>query len=86
MTLQYVKYMNQCFLPFQTTECEIFLSLLVKFLDPEKPSWQRCLALEVLHKLSIQPELIRYDNNMFLLYILDIFNITIDRPKSLSVM
>ncbi|XP_063438367.1 protein MON2 homolog isoform X1 [Mytilus trossulus] len=42
-----------------TTECEIFLSLLVKFLDPEKPSWQRCLALEVLHKLSIQPELIR---------------------------
>ncbi|VDI56064.1 Hypothetical predicted protein, partial [Mytilus galloprovincialis] len=43
----------------QTTECEIFLSLLVKFLDPEKPSWQRCLALEVLHKLSIQPELIR---------------------------
>lgn len=42
-----------------TTECEIFLSLLVKFLDPEKPGWQRCLALEVLHKLSIQPPLIR---------------------------
>ncbi|KAK3101498.1 hypothetical protein FSP39_004044 [Pinctada imbricata] len=41
------------------TECEIFLSLLVKFLDPEKPNWQRCLALEVLHKLSVQPDLIR---------------------------
>ena len=33
------------------TECEIFLSLLVRFLDPDKPTWQRCLALEVLHKL-----------------------------------
>lgn len=42
-----------------TTECEIFLSLLVKFLDPEKPGWQRCLALEVLHRLSVQPELIK---------------------------
>lgn len=41
------------------TECEIFLSLLVKFLEPEKPMWQRCLALEVLHKLSVQPELIK---------------------------
>ncbi|KAL8578582.1 hypothetical protein ACOMHN_015038 [Nucella lapillus] len=41
------------------TECEIFLSLLVKFMEPEKPMWQRCLALEVLHKLSVQPELVR---------------------------
>lgn len=37
------------------TECEIFLSLLVKFLDPDKPTWQRCLALEVLHKLITSP-------------------------------
>src|SRR5688572_2445258 len=37
------------------TECEIFLSLLVKFLDPDKPTWQRCLALEVLHKLIASP-------------------------------
>ena len=36
----------------QVTECEIFLTLLVKFLDPEKPLWQRALALEVLCKLS----------------------------------
>ena len=36
------------------TECEIFLSLIVKFLDPDKPSWQRALALELLHKLVTQ--------------------------------
>ncbi|XP_013409235.1 protein MON2 homolog [Lingula anatina] len=41
------------------TECEIFLSLLVKFLDPEKPMWQRALALEVLLKLCNQPHLLR---------------------------
>uniref|UniRef100_A0A1L8DV77 Protein MON2 homolog n=1 Tax=Nyssomyia neivai TaxID=330878 RepID=A0A1L8DV77_9DIPT len=40
------------------TECEIFLSLIVKFLDPDKPSWQRSLALEVLHKMIVQPDLL----------------------------
>ena len=40
------------------TECEIFLSLIVKFLDPDKPSWQRALALELLHKLVVQPRLV----------------------------
>jgi len=40
------------------TECEIFLSLIVKFLDPDKPSWQRALALELLHKIVIQPKLL----------------------------
>ncbi|XP_041983537.1 protein MON2 homolog isoform X2 [Aricia agestis] len=40
------------------TECEIFLSLTIKFLDPDKPLWQRALALEVLHKMTIQPELL----------------------------
>lgn len=40
------------------TECEIFLSLIVKFLDPDKPTWQRSLALEVLHKMTTQPELL----------------------------
>ena len=43
----------------QVTECEIFLSLLVKFLEPDKPQWQRALALEVLHTLTIQPALLR---------------------------
>ncbi|GBO99887.1 Protein MON2 homolog [Eumeta japonica] len=41
------------------TECEIFLSLTIKFLDPDKPLWQRALALEVLHKMSIQPKLLK---------------------------
>ncbi|CAG9796215.1 unnamed protein product [Diatraea saccharalis] len=41
------------------TECEIFLSLTIKFLDPDKPLWQRALALEVLHKMTIQPNLLQ---------------------------
>ena len=40
------------------TESEIFLSLIVKFLDPDKPSWQRALALELLHKIVVQPKLL----------------------------
>ncbi|GAB6021011.1 hypothetical protein CHUAL_003649 [Chamberlinius hualienensis] len=40
------------------TECEIFLSLIIKFLDVERPQWQRVLALGVLHKMVIQPKLI----------------------------
>ena len=46
----------------KVTECEIFLSLLVKFLDIDKPFWQRSLALEVLHILCIQPKLLRYSS------------------------
>lgn len=42
----------------QVTECEIFLSLIVKFLDPDKPAWQRALALEVIHKMTVQPDLL----------------------------
>lgn len=45
-------------LSFQVTECEIFLSLIVKFLDPDKPVWQRALALEVIHKMVVKPELL----------------------------
>ena len=43
----------------QVTECEIFLSLLVKFLDPERPPWQRTLVLEVLTRLCSHPALVR---------------------------
>lgn len=43
----------------QVTECEIFLSLLVKFLEIDKPIWQRVLAVEVLHQLAVQPRLLR---------------------------
>ena len=41
-----------------TTETEIFLSLILKFLDPDKPLWQNCMALEVLHKIAVDPELL----------------------------
>jgi len=30
----------------------------VKFLDPDKPTWQRALALEVLHKMTVQADLL----------------------------
>ena len=36
-----------------TTETEIFLSLVMKFLDPDKPSWQNSMALEVVHQVLI---------------------------------
>ncbi|XP_052779500.1 protein MON2 homolog isoform X2 [Mya arenaria] len=57
--LRIVSSLIQYYYGLLMTECEIFLSLLVKFLEPEKPMWQRCLALEVLHKLFVQAELVR---------------------------
>ncbi|KAK9890442.1 hypothetical protein WA026_010528 [Henosepilachna vigintioctopunctata] len=56
--LRVVSILIQRYHSLLVTECEIFLSLIVKFLDPDKPSWQRSLALEVLHKMTIQPELL----------------------------
>ena len=53
--------------PIQVTECEIFLSVLVKFLESEKPMWQRCLALEVLYRVVLQPELIKLVNHSSLI-------------------
>lgn len=44
---------------FLATECEIFLSLVVKFLEPDKPSWQRALALGVLHRMMVSPQLVQ---------------------------
>ncbi|XP_071784170.1 protein MON2 homolog isoform X2 [Asterias amurensis] len=41
------------------TECEIFLSLLVKFMESDKCMWQRILALEVMYKLCSQAKLLR---------------------------
>ncbi|KAK7080738.1 Endocytosis and vacuole integrity protein [Halocaridina rubra] len=32
---------------------------MVKFLDGDRPMWQRGLALEVLHKLAVQPNLLQ---------------------------
>lgn len=35
------------------------MSLIVKFLDPDKPVWQRSLALEVLHHLTVDPKIVK---------------------------
>lgn len=40
------------------TESEIFLSLLTKFLELDRPLWQKALAIEVFHKISAEPNLI----------------------------
>lgn len=45
--------------PCLVTESEIFLSLLNKFLETEKPTWQRALAIEVLNQLCAQPKLMK---------------------------
>ncbi|OZC10477.1 hypothetical protein X798_02521 [Onchocerca flexuosa] len=42
------------------TECEIFLALLVKFLESDKLGWQRAIALEVLYKIVVLPKLLMY--------------------------
>lgn len=56
--LRVVSILIQKYHSLLVTECEIFLSLIVKFLDPDKPTWQRSLALEVLHKMTVQPDLL----------------------------
>lgn len=56
--LRVVSILIQKYHQLLVTECEIFLSLIVKFLDPDKPIWQRSLALEVMHKMTVQPELL----------------------------
>ncbi|XP_066938872.1 protein MON2 homolog isoform X2 [Macrobrachium rosenbergii] len=57
--LRVVSVLIQKYYPLLVTQCEIFLSLMVKFLDGDRPMWQRGLALEVLHKLAIQPNLLQ---------------------------
>ena len=37
--------------------------MLIKFLDPEKPMWQRATALEVLNKLCCRHHLLRLDTD-----------------------
>lgn len=34
------------------------MSLIVKFLDPDKSLWQRSVALEVIHRLVVEPGLL----------------------------
>ncbi|KAG1680890.1 Protein MON2 [Nymphon striatum] len=56
--LRVVSVLIQNFYSLLITECEIFLSLVVKFLDADKPNWQRSVALEVLYKMCNQPDLL----------------------------
>lgn len=58
--LRLVAVLIQKYHTILVTECEIFLSLIIKFLDPDKPSWQRALALEVIHKLVTRSSLIAF--------------------------
>lgn len=46
------------FFELLVTESEIFLSLLIKFLDVDRPLWQKALAIEIFHKISIETRLI----------------------------
>jgi hypothetical protein len=40
-------------------ESEIFLTLLIKFCEPDKLAWQRAIAVEVLHKICWRPRHLR---------------------------
>lgn len=57
--LRVVSVLIKQFYSLLVTECEIFLSLLVKFLDSDKPQWLRAVAVESIHRLCVQPQLLR---------------------------
>ncbi|XP_032769134.1 protein MON2 homolog isoform X2 [Rattus rattus] len=57
--LRVVSVLIKQFYSLLVTECEIFLSLLVKFLDADKPQWLRAVAVESIHRLCVQPRLLR---------------------------
>ncbi|XP_025028528.1 protein MON2 homolog [Python bivittatus] len=57
--LRVVSVLIKQFYTLLVTECEIFLSLLVKFLDADKPQWLRAVAVESIHRLCVQPQLLR---------------------------
>ncbi|KTG44408.1 hypothetical protein cypCar_00038331, partial [Cyprinus carpio] len=59
--LRVVSVLIKHFYSLLVTECEIFLSLLVKFLDGEKPQWLRAVAVESVHRLCVQPHLLRLE-------------------------
>ncbi|VDO30726.1 unnamed protein product [Haemonchus placei] len=47
-------------LRIQPTECEIFLSSLIKFVDVDRRGWQRALSLEALHRVVARPDIVRW--------------------------
>ncbi|KJH42629.1 hypothetical protein DICVIV_11378 [Dictyocaulus viviparus] len=46
----------------QPTECEIFLSSLMKFVDVDHKGWQRALSLEALHRIIVRQDIVRLDS------------------------
>ncbi|KAF0554404.1 endosomal peripheral membrane protein [Gigaspora margarita] len=40
-------------------ECEIYLNMLVKFLEPGYPLWQRVISMEIFHGICTDDELLR---------------------------
>lgn len=70
----------------KVTECEIFLSLLLKFLESDKLGWQRAIALDVLHKIVVQPHLLRYSDSLSFLFF-SWFSLNYDeRPNATKVV
>lgn len=41
------------------TESEIFLTMLIRFVEDDKPLWQRTTALELIHQLCACPDLLQ---------------------------
>ncbi|KAJ1371409.1 hypothetical protein KIN20_033360 [Parelaphostrongylus tenuis] len=42
------------------TECEIFLSSLIKFVDVDRRGWQRALSLEALHRVIVRQDIVKW--------------------------
>jgi hypothetical protein len=43
---------------WQITECEIFLSLLVKFMETDRPGWQQILSVEAINILFVNDHIV----------------------------
>ncbi|KAJ1964677.1 Endocytosis and vacuole integrity protein, partial [Dispira parvispora] len=41
-------------------ECEIYITMLIRLLEPDQPLWQRVLAMEVFREMSKDGELLRF--------------------------
>ncbi|KAJ1650884.1 Endocytosis and vacuole integrity protein [Dispira simplex] len=41
-------------------ECEIYITMLIRLLEPDQPLWQRVLAMEVFREMSNDGELLRF--------------------------
>lgn len=77
------------------TECEIFLSMLIKILEPEQPLWLRVLAMEIFKSVCHDSNLTRsiyksYDgqdsstNNVFRDMITGFGRLATEKPQSIG--